>query len=138
MPAVGLDPAVSEQRLAKQRAMSVIMCLAAGLLGAGLGGGMAYWYNHDDAPPKITRALPSHGLVILTAEPFANFKLVSSGRRFLAGKTGAEGDITIEDIRPGEYDVEVKAADGRVETRKVAVKSGVPTVIGEDTELFAQ
>jgi hypothetical protein len=82
--------------------------------------------------------LPTHGLVLLTAEPYASFKLVNGGRHFMAGKTGPEGDITIDDIKPGSYDVEVRAADGRVENRKVDVKAGEPTVIGNDTELFGQ
>lgn len=138
MTAISPELAASEQRRARARSMGLAMALTAGALGAVLGGAMAYWYNHDVAPKEPARELPSHGLVILTAEPYAGFKLVGGGRRFLAGKTGAQGDITIDDIKPGNYDVELRAADGRTERLKVAVKAGEPTVIGGQTELFAR
>jgi hypothetical protein len=134
----GGDSRPAEQRGSRSRVWGLVACILAGGIGAGLGFGTSWWYHQKDAPPETARELPSKGLVILTAEPYSYFQVISEGRRYVTGKTGKDGDIALEQLEPNQYKVFVRSPEGKRWQGQVTVKAGEACVIGDKPELFAR
>lgn len=119
--------------------MGLLAAVFAGLLGAGLGVGMSWWYNQSAEPAKPGRELPAKGLVILTSKPYSTFEIVSDDRHFVTGKTGKDGDVALDTVSPDKYHVRVISRDGNDRWEgNIVVKPGEPYIIGGQTELFTQ
>lgn len=138
-----VSPAIKDSaaRRASQKTTGTIATICASLLGIGLGLGLSWYYNNQAGPARPTVILPPHGLVILTARPHSFFQVVSTNnRRFLSGKTGADGDVSMEDLDPGDYHITVKSPEGEVWEKDIKVEASDPLVIGAppDSELFSK
>lgn len=118
--------------------LGILGCVVAGLIGASLGGGLAYMKSQK-VMPQASVKLPESGLTILTTAPNAVFEVESEDhKRFLVGKTGPDGDVNIEELRPDQYHVTVTSPGGEVWEKDVAVNSSTPVTLGAapDEELF--
>lgn len=117
---------------------AIVPVILAGALGGVLGVGLATW-SSQSAEKQPALALPEQGLTILTAQPDSYFKIASkSNKRFIAGKTGADGDVSIEELRPDNYHVSITAPDGKRHEEDIEVTRDNPVVIGGSpgSELF--
>jgi hypothetical protein len=144
-PASGVQAAVqpmaerqTDSRPTGSRMTGLVASIVAGVLGAGLGLGMSWWYTQSTEQPKGGRTLPHKGLVILTSSPYSRFEIVNDNRRYLAGKTGKEGDVILENVSPDSYHVRVMSSDGNRWESNIVVKPGEPYIIGGQQELFTQ
>jgi hypothetical protein len=120
--------AAPEQR-GNGRSNGLLAAIVAGVLGSALGVGIAF-LSAQNTPPAASVELPAQGLAILTAQPHSFFQISSkSNKRFLAGKTGPDGDIAIEDLRPDAYDVTITSPSGQNYEESVDLQDGDNAVI---------
>jgi hypothetical protein len=110
------------------------------VVGLGLGSGLGYIEVQKTAVPPASLALPRSGLTVLTAPPHCDVVIAQPGQRdFLIGRTSAAGDLSLEDLAPGEYSVTVADADAGAASAQAIVKQGEATVLGKppDPRLLA-
>lgn len=136
----GSGQSTHDQRLTSGRMLGFVAMGVAGLLGGAVGLLVA-WFNAQNSPATTAVAVPPNNeLTILTAAPNAAIEMVSKDkRRFLAGKTGPNGDLSLEKLRADEYHVSVVGPDGKKWEKDIDVKDDDPTIVGgpPDGEIFA-
>jgi hypothetical protein len=97
----------------------------------GLGAVAGYWQNQQsEAAPRM--ALPPKGLAILTAVPFSDvFIEFPQSRNFIIGRTSRTGTLSLADLYPDTYKVQVQTPDGSKQAALDAVvENGKGTVLG--------
>lgn len=107
------------------------------LILAGLGlGALAGSTQLKPADNIRSPALPTRGLALLTARPFADFVVDSpdntgkpAHRTFLFGRTGQGGDASL-DLPPGEYTVHLADASGNDVSMAATVEETAPAILG--------
>jgi hypothetical protein len=108
-----------------------IILFALALVGLGLGAvvGICEIQQSETAPPM---ALPQKGLAILTAVPYCDvFIEFPKGDNFIIGRTSRTGALSLVDLYPEQYAVEVKSPDGENQIQVEAdVENGKATVLG--------
>jgi hypothetical protein len=128
-----MESKTTDQRAARWRTTGLVATIVAGMLGAVLGLGMAFFSASREVPTGPAIDLPRHGMVILTGQPHTFFQISRDGRRFTTGKTGINGDAALE-LAEGTYHVKLVAPDNRVWEKDVTLKEDAPLVLGGGPE----
>ncbi len=129
-----------EQHPASARNIGIAAVVVAGILGAALGLAMS-WMGGKDAPPQAAVHLPAEGLTILTTKPHSAVQIDSQDKpSFIAARTGVDGDLSLPNVNPGQYQVTITAPDGEKVQQAVTVPDSGAIIIGgpPGAEIFAK